>query len=221
MLSQWATEARCELLHKAAHARSTIQLAGHDVCVIWCSECDHVRASRLHGHDITMREDFVASSLQESCEEMADKLADTLPMDKATAVRIIGSRAELAEHNRRKAERRLARWQGLAVLCALAALCLFLSGCLTPAKLTAMSQRAETLSTGAKNQACAEAAAKAAEAVVVALNDMTRATKMSDPVRSPKPALRVAEVACLECVKDTDCAAGEECTGGHCQKRRR
>ena len=220
MLSKWATEARCELLHKAAHAR-TIQLAGHDVCVIWCSECDHVRASRLHGHDITMREDFVASSLQESCEEMADKLADTLPMDKATAVRIIGSRAELAEHNRRKAERRLARWQGLAVLCALAALCLFLSGCLTPAKLTAMAQRAETLSTGAKNQACAEAAAKAAEAVVVALNDMTRATKMSDPVRSPKPALRVAEVACLECVKDTDCAAGEECTGGHCQKRRR
>lgn len=220
MLSKWATEARCELLHKAAHSR-TIQLAGHDVCVIWCYECDHVCARRLHGHEITMREDFVASSLQESCEEMADKLADTLPMDKATAVRIIGSRAELAEHNRRKAERRLARWQGLAVLCALAALCLFLSGCLTPAKLTAMSQRAETLSTGAKNQACAEAAAKAAEAVVVALNDMTRATKMSDPVRSPKPALRVAEVACLECVKDTDCAAGEECTGGHCQKRRR
>ena len=134
MLSKWATEARCELLHKAAHAR-TIQLAGHDVCVIWCSECDHVRASRLHGHDITMREDFVASSLQESCEEMADKLADLLPMDKANTVRIIGSRAELAEHNRRKAERRLARWQGLAVLCALAALCLLLSGCLTASKI--------------------------------------------------------------------------------------
>ena len=220
MLSKWATEARCELLHKAAHAR-TIQLAGHDVCVIWCSECDHVRASRLHGHDITMREDFVASSLQESCEEMADRLADTLPMDKANAVRIIGSRAELAEHNRRKAERRLARWQGLAVLCALAALCLFLSGCLTPAKLAEIAQRADTLSRGAKTDECADAAANAASAVVVALEDMTRATKMSDPVRSPKSVLRLAEVACLECVKDTDCAADQECVGGHCQKRKR
>lgn len=134
MLSKWATEARCELLHKAAHSR-TIQLAGHDVCVIWCYECDHVCARRLHGHEITMREDFVASSLQESCEAMADRLADTLPMDKANTVRIIGSRAELAEHNRRKAERRLARWQGLAILSAMAALCLFLSGCLTASKI--------------------------------------------------------------------------------------
>ena len=134
MLSRWATEVRCELLHKAAHAR-TIQIAGYDVCVIWCSECDHVRASRLHGHDISMREDFVADSLRESCEEMADQLADMLPMDKANTVRIIGSRAELAEHNRRKAERRLARWQGLAAVLALVALCLFLSGCLTTGKI--------------------------------------------------------------------------------------
>ena len=134
MLSRWATEVRCELIHKGAHAR-TIQIDGHDVCVIWCSECDHIRASQLHGHDISMREDFVASSLQESCEEMADKLADLLPMDKANTVRIIGSRAELAEHNRRKAERRLARWQGLAILSAMAALCLFLSGCKTASKI--------------------------------------------------------------------------------------
>ena len=126
-----------------------------------------------------------------------------------------------AEHNRRTAERRLARWQGLAVLFVLAALCAFLSGCLTPAALAEMAQRADTLSKGAKTNECADAAANAASAVVVALEDMTRATKMSDPIRSPKPALRVAEVACLECVKDTDCAAGEECTGGHCQKRRR
>ena len=220
MLSRLATEARCELLHKAAHSR-TIQLAGHDVCVIWCSECDHVRATRLHGHDISIREDFVAQSLQESCEEMADRLADLLPMDKANAVRIIGSRAELAEHNRRKAERRLARWQGLAVLCALVALCVFLSGCLTPAKLAEMAQRAEVLSKGAKTQDCADAAANAASAVVVALGDMIAATKMSDPVRSPKSALRLAEVACLECVRDKDCATDEECVGGHCQKRRK
>ena len=220
MLSRLATEARCELLHKAAHSR-TIQLAGHDVCVIWCSECDHVRATRLHGHDISIREDFVAQSLQESCEEMADRLADLLPMDKANAVRIIGSRAELAEHNRRKAERRLARWQGLAVLCALVALCVFLSGCLTPAKLAEMAQRADTLSKGAKTDECADAAANAASAVVVALGDMIAATKMSDPVRSPKSALRLAEVACLECVRDKDCATDEECVGGHCQKRRK
>jgi len=105
----------------------------------------------------------------------------------------------------------------LVALCVLASL----SGCLTPAKLAEMAQRADTLSKGAKTDECADAAANAASAVVVALNDMTSATKMSDPVRSPKPALRAAEVACLECVKDTDCAAGEECTGGHCQKRRR
>ena len=96
-----------------------------------------------------------------------------------------------------------------------------LSGCLTPAKLASMSQRADELSRGAKTQDCADAAANAAEAVVMALNDMTRATRMSDPVRSPARDLRLAEVACLECVKDKDCAADEECNGGHCQKRRR
>ena len=96
-----------------------------------------------------------------------------------------------------------------------------LSGCLTPAKLASMSQRAEVLSKEAKTQDCADAAANAASAVVVALEDMTRATKMSDPVRSPARDLRLAEVACLECVKDTDCATGEECVGGHCQKRRK
>ena len=106
---------------------------------------------------------------------------------------------------------------GLCGLCVLASL----SGCLTPAKLAEMAQRADTLSKGAKTDECADAAASAASAVVVALGDMTRATKMSDPVRSPKPALRVAEVACLECVRDKDCSADEECVGGHCQKRRR
>ena len=105
----------------------------------------------------------------------------------------------------------------LVALCALASL----SGCLTPAALAEMSQRADVLSKGAKTQECAKAAANAAEAVVVALNDMIRATKMSDPVRSPARDLRLAEVACLECVKDKDCAADEECNGGHCQKRRR
>ena len=100
-------------------------------------------------------------------------------------------------------------------------LAVLLSGCLTPAKLTSMSQRADVLSQGAKTKACADAAANAASAVVVALEDMTRATKMSDPVRSPARDLRLAEVACLECVKDTDCATGEECVGGHCQKRRK
>ena len=106
---------------------------------------------------------------------------------------------------------------GLVALCALVSL----SGCLTPAALAEMAQRAEVLSKEAKTQDCADAAANAAEAVVVALGDMTRATRMSDPVRSPKSALRLAEVACLECVRDKDCAADEECVGGHCQKRRR
>ena len=56
-----------------------------------------------------------------------------------------------AEHNRRTAERRLARWQGLAVLFVLAALCAFLSGCLTPAKLAEMAQRAaQTIFDGAQ-----------------------------------------------------------------------
>ena len=105
----------------------------------------------------------------------------------------------------------------LVVLCVLASL----PGCLTPAKLAAMSQRAEVLSKEAKTQDCADAAANAASAVVVALEDMTRATKMSDPVRSPKPALRVAEVACLECVRDKDCPDDKECVGGHCRKRRK
>ena len=105
----------------------------------------------------------------------------------------------------------------LAALLVLASL----SGCLTPAALAEMAQRAEVLSKEAKTQDCADAAANAASAVVVALEDMTRATKMSDPVRSPARDLRLAEVACLECVKDKDCAADEECNGGHCQKRRR
>ena len=105
----------------------------------------------------------------------------------------------------------------LAALLVLASL----SGCLTPAALAEMAQRAEVLSKEAKTQDCADAAANAASAVVVALKDMTSATRMSDPVRSPKPALRVAEVACLECVRDKDCSADEECVGGHCQKRRK
>ena len=96
-----------------------------------------------------------------------------------------------------------------------------LSGCLTPAKLAEMAQRAEVLSKGAKTQDCADAAANAASAVVVALGDMTRATKMSDPVRSPKSALRLAEVACIECVHNRDCPDGQDCVSGHCQKRRR
>ena len=96
-----------------------------------------------------------------------------------------------------------------------------LSGCLTPAALASMSQRADELSRGAKTQDCADAAANAASAVVVALEDMTRATRMSDPVRSPKPALRVAEAACIECVHNRDCPDGQDCVSGHCQKRRR
>ena len=105
----------------------------------------------------------------------------------------------------------------LVVLCVLASL----SGCLTPAALASMSQRADELSRGAKTQDCADAAANAASAVVVALGDMTRATRMSDPVRSPKPALRVAEAACIECVHNRDCPDGQDCVSGHCQKRRR
>ena len=106
---------------------------------------------------------------------------------------------------------------GLVVLCALASL----SGCLTPPSLAEMAQRADTLSRGAKTDECADAAANAASAVVVALKDMTSATRMSDPVRSPKPSLRVAEVACLECVRDKDCPDDKECVGGHCRKRRK
>lgn len=85
-----------------------------------------------------------------------------------------------------------------------------LSGCLTPAKLTSMSQRADVLSQGAKTQACAQAAAKAAEAVVAALEAM-----------SAPAAMKAAEVACLECVKDKDCADDQECVSGHCQKRKK
>ena len=54
---------------------------------------------------------------------------------------------------------------GLCGLCVLASL----SGCLTPAKLAEMAQRADTLSKGAKTDECADAAANAASAVVVAL----------------------------------------------------
>ena len=64
----------------------------------------------------------------------------------------------------------------LVALCVLASL----SGCLTPAKLAEMAQRADTLSRGAKTDECADAAANAASAVVVALGDMIAATKMSD-----------------------------------------
>ena len=207
MLSKWATEARCELLHKAAHSR-TIQLAGHDVCVIWCYECDHVCARRLHGHEITMREDFVASSLQESCEAMADRLADTLPMDKANTVRIIGSRAELAEHNRRKAERRLARWQGLAVAFALAALCLFLSGCATPAKLKAEALRMDALGQAAERACgsacsqrqilCAKAVASALRAISEALRVQATATKYTTGALAPEvsAAIHAADEEC-------------------------
>lgn len=105
----------------------------------------------------------------------------------------------------------------LAALLVLASL----SGCLTPAALAEMAQRAEVLSKEAKTQDCADAAANAASAVMLALEDMIAATKMSHPVRSPKPALRVAEVACLECVRDKDCPDDKECVGGHCRKRRR
>lgn len=94
----------------------------------------------------------------------------------------------------------------LVVLCVLASL----PGCLTPAKLTSMSQRADALSQGAKTKVCAEAAAKAAESIVAALEAM-----------SAPAAMKEAEVACLECVKKTDCAEDQECIGGHCQKRRK
>jgi hypothetical protein len=68
----------------------------------------------------------------------------------------------------------------LAALLVLASL----SGCLTPAKLAEMAQRADTLSKGAKTDECADAAANAASAVVVALGDMTRATKTLIPKTS-------------------------------------
>lgn len=200
MLSRWATEARCKLLHKAARAR-TIQLAGHDVCVIWCSECDHVRASRLHGHDISMREDFVADSLQESCEEMADQLADMLPMDKANTVRIIGSRAELAEHNRRKAERRLARWQGLAVAFALAALCLFLSGCLTAAKIGQWQRAVYGWGMDPKaSKPCQVASADASAYLANANRTLAEAGKLTD-LASDSRARELINSAALACGK--------------------
>lgn len=115
-----------------------------------------------------------------------------------------------AEHNRRTAERRLARWQGLAVLFVLAALCAFLSGCLTPAALAEMAQRADVLSQGAKTKDCAEAAAKAAEAVLAALEAM-----------SAPAAMRSAEVACIECVHNRDCSSDQDCVSGHCMPRRK
>lgn len=96
----------------------------------------------------------------------------------------------------------VALWILAAVVC--------LPGCLTPAKLTSMSQRADALSQGAKTKVCAEAAAKAAESIVAALEAM-----------SAPAAMKEAEVACLECVKKTDCAEDQECIGGHCQKRRK
>ena len=132
------------------------------------------------------------------------------------------TKAELA-YERAEAEYKRGLRAAAGIIALLVALCVLasLSGCLTPAALASMSQRADELSRGAKTQDCADAAANAASDIVRALEDMTRATRLSDPMRSPKPALRLAEVACLECVRDKDCSADEECVGGHCQKRRK
>ena len=132
------------------------------------------------------------------------------------------TKAELA-YERAEAEYKRGLRAAAGIIALLVALCVLasLSGCLTPAKLAEMAQRADTLSRGAKTDECADAAANAASDIVRALEDMTRATRLSDPMRSPKPALRLAEVACIECVHNRDCPDGQDCVSGHCQKRRR
>jgi hypothetical protein len=126
LLEKWAEELRCRLLHRAAGAK-TVRVDGKDICFVWCGECDTVLASRLH--DVGMREDLVSDSLPESCEQIACRLAQSLPMTQANLVRVIGVRAELAEIERRSAERKVARWQSAAFAMLLLSIVLWLSGC--------------------------------------------------------------------------------------------
>lgn len=143
MIERWAEEFSCRFLHRSAQWEAVVSVGDKRFGVIWCAECDTVLATRQYGYGLDMHETFIDGHSkyppEADCYEIAENLALKLPDHVWNEVLAIGSRASLAQHGMRTAERRLARWQGLAVLCALAALCLFLSGCLTAQKVMVWS----------------------------------------------------------------------------------
>ena len=102
-----------------------------------------------------------------------------------------------AEHNRRTAERRLARWQGLAVLFVLAALCAFLSGCLTASKI----HRWESALLGWARKGTPECvdAVKVASAYLVNANQRLQGATGATDVQTDGEAKKLMQDAAQKC----------------------
>lgn len=202
MLSRWAEEIRCRLLHRNARWRSAT-VGDIRFNLIWCSECDTALATRSHGHDLEMHESFIARRSEHpfdaDCSDIAMDLSDKLPEPARGEVIAIGSRAALAQHGMRTAERRLARWQAAFALSVLAALCLLLSGCLTAQKALVWSDTVTAWGTmpGA-SQECKRASLDAARYLSNA-NRHIGSAKGLDDLPSRTEAKRLMDDAAKKC----------------------
>lgn len=176
MIERWVEEFMCRLLHRSAQWE-TVSVGGKRLGLIWSYECD-----------LDMQEPFIDGYSKFK-----------LPVPVWSEVLAIGSRASLAQHGMRAAERRMARWQTAFAVSVLVALCLFLSGCLTAQKALVWSDTVTAWGTKpSASQECKRASLDTARYLSNANRHIGNATGLDD-LPSRAEAKRLMDDAAKKC----------------------